>query len=190
MTQVQVNNQPHVEVVSPPIDGYWRARRRKWFRRAWAVVALLAAGFFIHDAVWHAMLVVFGMNTIVGMEFSLPDLEVYHIYPTRVARTFAFLFATVAASLLLWLGLRLGKRSLNGLASGAVMVMVYTSTALSPLKEQKQILCLYLFGCAHLHVYNWALRLRYRCLLSREAAASATHKTSFPSYHNETMISP
>jgi hypothetical protein len=80
-------------------------------RKSWAVVALLAAGFFIHDAVWHAMLVVFGMNTIVGMEFSLPDLGAYHIYPDRAIQTFAFLFATVAAGLLLWLGLRLGKRS-------------------------------------------------------------------------------
>ncbi len=80
-------------------------------RRAWAVVALLAAGFFIHDALWHAMLVVFGMNAFLGAEFSLPDLGAYHIYPDRTIQTFAFLFAIVAASLLLWLGLRLRKRS-------------------------------------------------------------------------------
>lgn len=80
-------------------------------RRAWSVVALLAAGFFIHDALWHAMLAVFGMNSIVGMEFSLPDLGAYHIYPDRAIQTFAFLFAAVAAGLLLWLGLRLRKRS-------------------------------------------------------------------------------
>ncbi len=80
-------------------------------RRAWSVVALLAAGFFIHDAIWHIMLAVFGMNAIVGMEFSLPDLGAYHIYPDRSIQMFAFLFATVAAGLLLWLGLRLRKRS-------------------------------------------------------------------------------
>ncbi len=57
------------------------------------------------------MLVLFGINAFVGMEFSLPDLGVYHIYPDRVVQTFAFLFATVAASLLLWFGLRLNKRS-------------------------------------------------------------------------------
>ncbi len=57
------------------------------------------------------MLAVFGMNSIVGMEFSLPDLGAYHIYPDRAIQTFAFLFATVAAGLLLWLGLWVRKRS-------------------------------------------------------------------------------
>lgn len=45
------------------------------------------------------------------MEFSLPDLGASHIYPDRAIQTVTFLFATVAASLLLWLGLRLRKRS-------------------------------------------------------------------------------
>jgi hypothetical protein len=80
-------------------------------RRTGAAIALVAAGFFLHDALWHAMLAVFGMNTLVGMEFSLPDLGAYHISPDRAIQAFAFLFATVAASLLLWLGLRLRKRS-------------------------------------------------------------------------------
>ncbi len=111
MTHVQMNDQLNNEVTSPPVHDERRANRATMTRRAWAVVALLAAGFFIHDAIWHAMLVMFGMNAIVGMEFSLPDLGVYHIYPDRAIQTFAFLFAIVAASLLLWLGLRLRKRS-------------------------------------------------------------------------------
>ena len=49
------------------------------------------------------------MNALVGMEFSLPDLGAYHIYPDRVVQMFAFLFAMFATGLLLWLGLRLGK---------------------------------------------------------------------------------
>ncbi len=49
------------------------------------------------------------MNVFVGMEFSLPDLGAYHMYPDRAVQMFAFLFATVATGLLLWLGLRLGK---------------------------------------------------------------------------------
>ena len=76
-------------------------------RRASGVVA----GFFLHDALWHMMLAVFGMNSIVGMESSLPDLGASHIYPDRATQTFAFLFAAIAAGLLLWLGLRLRKRS-------------------------------------------------------------------------------
>lgn len=79
-------------------------------RRAWAVVALLAAGWFLHDAVWHLLLATVGMNMLVGMEFSLPDLGAYHISPDRAIQTFAFFFAAVAASLLLWLGGRLCKR--------------------------------------------------------------------------------
>jgi hypothetical protein len=110
MTNVQMNNQLNNKMNSPPVHGE-RKGKGAMTRRAWAVVALLAAGFFIHDAVWHLMLAVFGMNAIVGMEFSLPDLGAYHIYPDRMTQTFAFLFAMVAASLLLWLGLRLRKRS-------------------------------------------------------------------------------
>ncbi len=111
MTNVRKNNQPHNKVISPPVHGEQREKGATMTRRAWAVSALLAAGFFLHDAVWHIMLVLFGMNAFVGMEFSLPDLGAYHIYPDQVVQMFAFLFATVLAGLLLWLGLRLSKRS-------------------------------------------------------------------------------
>jgi hypothetical protein len=106
MTPIPMGNQLRDEKgVEPGRDD------RKGKRAAWAVVALLAAGWFLHDAVWHLMLAVFGMNTLMGMEFSLPDLGAYHIYPDRTIQTFAFLFAVVAAGLLLWLGLRLRRRS-------------------------------------------------------------------------------
>ena len=111
MTPVQEHNQPHNKVISLPLYGERKGKGATMTRRALAVIALLSAGFFLHDAVWHIMLVLFGMNAFVGMEFSLPDLGVYHIYPDRVVQTFAFLFAMVAAGLLLWLGLRLNKRS-------------------------------------------------------------------------------
>lgn len=111
MTPDQENNQPHNKVISPPVHWERKGKEATMTRHAWAVIALLAAGFFLHDAVWHIMLVLFGMNAFVGMEFSLPDLGAYHIYPDRVVQMFAFLFATVATGLLLWLGLRLRKRS-------------------------------------------------------------------------------
>ena len=111
MAHVQENSQPHNKVISPKVHGEQKGKGTTTTRRAWAVIALLAAGFFLHDAVWHIMLVLFGMNAFVGMEFSLPDLGVYHIYPDRGVQMFAFLFAIVAAGLLLWLGLRLRKRS-------------------------------------------------------------------------------
>jgi hypothetical protein len=110
MTHLQMNNQLHNEGVSPSVPGDRQSKKVAMRRRAWAIVALLAAGFFLHDALWHAMLAVFGMNAVVGMEFSLPDLGAYEIYPDRAVQTFAFLFATVAAGLLLWLGLRLRRR--------------------------------------------------------------------------------
>src|SRR5579859_700490 len=110
MTQVRMNDQLHNEGESAPGRD---DRKGKWSImswRAWAVVSLLAAGWFLHDAVWHLMLAAFGMNTLMGMEFSLPDLGAYHIYPDQAIQTFAFLFAAVAAGLLFWLGLRLRKR--------------------------------------------------------------------------------
>ncbi len=70
------------------------------------VIALLAAGWFIHDAVLHAALLVFGMNWLLGLEFSLPDLTKYNISPDRAIQTFALLFAVAAASALLSVGLR------------------------------------------------------------------------------------
>ncbi len=111
MTQVRMNDQLHGEGGSTPVCDDRKGKRAIMSRRGWAVAALLAAGWFLHDAVWHLMLAVFGMNTLMGMEFSLPDLGAYHIYPNRVVQTFAFLFAMVAAGLLLWLGLRLRRRS-------------------------------------------------------------------------------
>jgi hypothetical protein len=110
MTHVQEKNQLNNKEISPQAHGEQKGKGITKARMAWSVIALLAAGFFLHDAVWHLMLVLFGMNAFVGMEFSLPDLGAYQIYPDRVAQMFAFLFATVAAGLLLWLGLWLGKR--------------------------------------------------------------------------------
>lgn len=70
------------------------------------VIALLAAGWFIHDAVLHAALLIFGMNWLLGLEFSLPDLTKYNISPNRAIQTFALLFAVSAAGALLSAGLR------------------------------------------------------------------------------------
>ena len=110
MTQIPVGNQLRDEKGGGLGRDDRKGKRASISRRAWAVVALLAAGWFLHDAVWHLILAVFGMNTLMGMEFSLPDLGAYHIYPDRAIQTFAFFFALVAAGLLLWLGLRLRKR--------------------------------------------------------------------------------
>jgi hypothetical protein len=111
MKHLQMKNQLHNERIAPPVQGDRMGKRAIMTHRAGAVVALLAAGWFLHDAVWHLMLAVFGMDTIIGMEFSLPDLGAYQIYPDRVIQTFALLFATATASLLLWLGLWLRKHS-------------------------------------------------------------------------------
>jgi hypothetical protein len=111
MTPLQMNNQFHHKGIAPPVQSARKGKRAIMSHRTAATIALVAAGFFLHDALWHAMLSVFGMNTLVGMEFSLPDLGAYHIYPDRAVQTLAFLFAAVAADLLLWLGLRLRKRS-------------------------------------------------------------------------------
>ena len=111
MTHVHENNQLHNKEISSQTHSEQKGKSATMTRMVWSVIALLAAGFFLHDAVWHIMLVLFGMNAFVGMEFSLPDLGAYHIYPDRVVQVFAFLFAMVATGLLLWLGLRLNKRS-------------------------------------------------------------------------------
>lgn len=111
MTNVKHENELHNDVNLPRGHGEQRGKETTMTRRVWAVVGLLAAGWFLHDAIWHLMLAAFGMNTLMGMEFSLPDLGAYHIYPDRAVQTFAFLFATVVAGLLLWLGFRLNKRS-------------------------------------------------------------------------------
>ena len=111
MTPVHENNQLHNKEISSQTHSEQKGKGITKTRMAWSVIALLAAGFFLHDAVWHIMLVLFGMNAFVGMEFSLPDLGAYHIYPDQMMQMFAFLFATVVAGLLLWLGFRLNKRS-------------------------------------------------------------------------------
>jgi hypothetical protein len=111
MAHLQENNQLHNREISPQAHGQQKGKGVTKTHMAWSVIALLAAGFFLHDALWHIMLVLFGMNAFVGMEFSLPDLSTYYIYPDQVVQMFAFLFAIVAAGLLLWLGLRLKKRS-------------------------------------------------------------------------------
>ncbi len=111
MTNVQNDSQLHNDVNLPRGHVKQRGKEATMIRRSWAIVALLAAGWFLHDAIWHLMLAVFGMNAFVGLEFSLPDLGAYQIYPDQVVQIFAFLFAIVAAGLLLWLGLRPNKRS-------------------------------------------------------------------------------
>jgi hypothetical protein len=110
MTPIPMGNQLRDEKGPAPGRDDRKGKRAIMSRRAWAVVALLAAGWFLHDTVWHLMLATFGINTLMGMEFSLPDLGAYHIYPDRAIQTFAFFFALVAAGLLLWLGLRLRQR--------------------------------------------------------------------------------
>ena len=109
MAHVQEKNQLQNKEISPQAHGQQKGKGVTKTRIVWSVIALLAAGFFLHDALWHFMLAVFGMNAFVGMEFSLPDLAAYHIYPDRLVQIVAFLFAIVAACLLLWLGLWLGK---------------------------------------------------------------------------------
>ncbi len=111
MAHLQENNQLHKSEISPQSHSEQKGKEITKARMIWSVIALLAAGFFLHDAIWHLMLVLFGMNAFVGMEFSLPDLGAYHIYPDRLVQMLAFLFATFATGLLLWLGLRLKKRS-------------------------------------------------------------------------------
>jgi hypothetical protein len=111
MSPHQRKNQPDNRGEIPSAPDHRKGKRAIMSRHAWAVAFLLAAGWFLHDAVWHLMLALFGMNTLMGMEFSLPDLGTYHIYPDRAVQTFAFLFAMVVAGLLFWLGLRLRRRS-------------------------------------------------------------------------------
>ncbi len=111
MSPLRRKNPPDNRGEIPSAPDHRKGKRPIMSRRVWAIVFLLAAGWFLHDAVWHLMLALFGMNTLMGMEFSLPDLGTYHIYPDRAVQTFAFLFAIIAAGLLLWLGLQLCRRS-------------------------------------------------------------------------------
>lgn len=70
-------------------------------REMWRVLALIGAGWFIHDAVWHFLMVVSGMTSLVAMEFSLPDLAALDIYPDREMQIIALLIAGGLALLLL-----------------------------------------------------------------------------------------
>lgn len=79
-------------------------------RRVGGLLALLAAGWFIHDAVLHAALVVLGLNWLLTTEFSLPTLNEQGIFPDRAIQTLALLFALTAGSILLWVGIRAWRR--------------------------------------------------------------------------------
>jgi len=79
-------------------------------RKIWQTLALIGAGWFIHDAVWHFLMVAYGMSGIVTIEFSLPDLEVLGIRPDRGIQVMALIIAIVFALLLLYVSRRLGVR--------------------------------------------------------------------------------
>jgi hypothetical protein len=78
----------------------------------WGIVALLAAGWFLHDASLHASLVTLGFNWLLGLEFSLPDLSQQGIYPDRLIQALAMLFALLAAGGFIALGTHLLRTSL------------------------------------------------------------------------------
>ena len=73
-------------------------------RRRWAVIALIAAGWFVHDATLHAALATLGVNRLVGFELGLPDLGALGIDPDRTLQIGALVFASVAAIGLFLLG--------------------------------------------------------------------------------------
>ncbi len=79
-------------------------------RETWRTLALLAAGWFIHDAVWHVMLVLFGMTGLISQEFSLPDLQLLGIHPDPATQTLAFVVAVVLGGACLLLARRLRPR--------------------------------------------------------------------------------
>lgn len=79
-------------------------------REIWQTLALIGAGWFIHDAVWHFLMVAYGMSGIVTIEFSLPDLEALGIRPDRGIQAMALIIAIVFALLLLYVSRRLGVR--------------------------------------------------------------------------------
>ncbi len=70
-------------------------------RETWRALALVGAGWFIHDAVWHLLMAVFGMTGMVTLEFSLPDLGALGIYPDRAVQAAALLIAVVLGLALL-----------------------------------------------------------------------------------------
>lgn len=76
-------------------------------RETWRIWALVAAGWFIHDAIWHFLMVSYGMTGIVTIEFSLPDLEALGIHPDRGVQTTALLLSIMFALLLFYVAKRL-----------------------------------------------------------------------------------
>ncbi len=69
-------------------------------RETWGMVALIGVGYFLHDAIWHALLATAGMNGWVAMEFSLPDLGPMGVHPDRAIQGMAFAIAVLFAVLL------------------------------------------------------------------------------------------
>ena len=76
-------------------------------REIWRALALIATGWFIHDAIWHFLMVAYGMTGMVTMEFSLPDLEAFGIHPDRGIQTMALLVSIAFALLLFYVARRL-----------------------------------------------------------------------------------
>lgn len=76
-------------------------------RETWRNLALIGAGWFIHDAIWHFLMVAYGMSGVVTIEFSLPDLEALGIHPDRGIQMAALLIAAVLALTFLVLARRL-----------------------------------------------------------------------------------
>jgi hypothetical protein len=76
----------------------------------WRTLALIGAGWFIHDAIWHFLMVAYGMTGVVTAEFSLPDLEALGIHPDRGIQTVALIVATGLALLLLYVARRLQSK--------------------------------------------------------------------------------
>ena len=69
-------------------------------RETWRMVTLIGVGFFLHDAIWHALLATVGMNGWVAMEFSLPDLGPMGVHPNRAIQGMALVIALLLAVLL------------------------------------------------------------------------------------------
>jgi hypothetical protein len=45
-------------------------------RETWRILALIGIGFFLHDAIWHALLVTIGMNGCVAMARADDDTQI------------------------------------------------------------------------------------------------------------------
>jgi hypothetical protein len=76
-------------------------------RDLWRTLALIGAGWFIHDAAWHFLMVAYGMTGFVALEFSLPDLAPFGIQPDQGIQILALAIALGLALLLLYLARRL-----------------------------------------------------------------------------------